>query len=155
MDSTDDAWERRNRLVRALSSRSKPKSRCSVSMYGEPNWLASYRAKKITRLAFSVYRSNMLPSPQETLQLTSTGKPLSLPPGTNHHASRKKPFCPARLSIIKASCQTKPTTSAVTDKNQRPSPPPNCEASRGRFPLHVPDADAAPGRSARRNQGCG
>jgi hypothetical protein len=28
-------------------------------MYGEPNWLASYRAKKITRLAFSVYRSNI------------------------------------------------------------------------------------------------
>jgi hypothetical protein len=30
-------------------------------MYGEPNWLASYRAKKMTRRAFSVYRSNMFP----------------------------------------------------------------------------------------------
>jgi hypothetical protein len=28
-----------------------------VSIYGVPNWLASYRAKKITRLAFSEYRS--------------------------------------------------------------------------------------------------
>jgi hypothetical protein len=28
-------------------------------MYGLPNWLASYRAKKITRRAFSVYRSNI------------------------------------------------------------------------------------------------
>ena len=28
-------------------------------MYGLPNWLASYLAKKITRLAFSVYRSNI------------------------------------------------------------------------------------------------
>jgi len=28
-------------------------------MEGLPNWLASYRAKKITRLAFSVYLSNM------------------------------------------------------------------------------------------------
>ena len=28
-------------------------------MTGEPNWLASYRAKKITRRAFSVYRSNI------------------------------------------------------------------------------------------------
>src|SRR5215467_4688253 len=33
-------------------------------MYGEPNWLASYLAKKITRLAFSVYRSNIFPSPR-------------------------------------------------------------------------------------------
>ena len=31
----------------------------SVSMYGLPNWLASYRAKKITLRAFSVYRSNI------------------------------------------------------------------------------------------------
>src|ERR1041385_6853455 len=63
MDSTD-ACERRKRLVNALSSRNKPSSRCSVSMYGDPNWLASYLAKKITRLAFSVYRSNIFPSPR-------------------------------------------------------------------------------------------
>src|SRR5579859_1992285 len=62
MDSTD-ACERRKRLVNALSSRNRPSSRCSVSIYGEPNWLASYLAKKITRLAFSVYRSNIFPSP--------------------------------------------------------------------------------------------
>ena len=53
------ACERRNRLASALSSRSRPSSRCSVSMYGLPNWLASYRAKKMTRRAFSVYRSNI------------------------------------------------------------------------------------------------
>ena len=29
---------------------------------GEPKWLASYRAKKMTRLAFSVQRSNILQS---------------------------------------------------------------------------------------------
>jgi hypothetical protein len=31
----------KNRLVRFLSSRIKPSNRCSVSMYGLPNWLAS------------------------------------------------------------------------------------------------------------------
>jgi len=40
MDSTE-AWERKNRLVKALSSRRSPRSMCSGSMYGEPNWLAS------------------------------------------------------------------------------------------------------------------
>ena len=53
MDSIDPCC-RRNRLARALSSRIKPSKRCSVSMYGLPYWLASYRAKKITRRAFSV-----------------------------------------------------------------------------------------------------
>ena len=59
MDSMEEC-ERRNRLVRLLSSRIKPKSRCSVSIEGLPYWLASYRAKKITRRAFSVYRSNIV-----------------------------------------------------------------------------------------------
>src|ERR1022692_4656908 len=58
MDSTA-ACERRKRFASALSSRSRPRRRCSVSMYGLPNWLASYRAKKITLRAFSVYRSNI------------------------------------------------------------------------------------------------
>src|SRR5882762_4225058 len=58
MDSTG-AWVRRNRLVNPLSSRSIASQRCSVSMHGEPNWEASYRAKKITQRAFSVYRSNL------------------------------------------------------------------------------------------------
>ena len=31
-------WERRKRLVRALSSRKSPKSRGSVSIGGDPNW---------------------------------------------------------------------------------------------------------------------
>src|SRR3954463_3482168 len=62
MDSTE-ACERKNRFVRALSSLRSPRRRCSVSMYGEPNWLASYRAKNMTRLAFSVYLSNIVPSP--------------------------------------------------------------------------------------------
>src|ERR1041385_5354213 len=93
MDSTD-ACERRKRLVNALSSRNRPSSRCSVSMYGEPNWLASYLAKKITRLAFSVYRSNIFPSPrcfQSPLPETSFslfGCDLRTPP-------ERKPFCPA------------------------------------------------------------
>src|SRR6201987_1251092 len=62
MDSTE-AWERRKRFVSALSSRKRPSNKCSVSIYGEPNWLASYRAKKMTRRAFSVYRSN-IPCPR-------------------------------------------------------------------------------------------
>ncbi len=53
MDSIEP-WERRKRLARALSSRINPSNRCSVSMYGDPYWLASYRAKNITRRAFSV-----------------------------------------------------------------------------------------------------
>src|SRR5260221_5875342 len=59
MDSIEPCW-RRKRLARALSSRIKPSKRCSVSMYGLPYWLASYLAKKMTRRAFSVYRSNTL-----------------------------------------------------------------------------------------------
>src|SRR5437667_5094915 len=59
IDSIEPCW-RRKRLARALSSRIKPSSRCSVSMYGLPYWLASYLAKNMTRRAFSVYRSNTL-----------------------------------------------------------------------------------------------
>ncbi len=40
-------------------SLSNPSSICSGSMSRLPYWLASYRAKKITRLAPSVYRSNI------------------------------------------------------------------------------------------------
>ena len=40
MDSTA-ACERRNRFASVLSSRNRPRSRCSVSMNGLPNWLAS------------------------------------------------------------------------------------------------------------------
>src|SRR6202171_2780279 len=61
IDSMEPCW-RRKRLARALSSRIKPSNRCSVSMYGLPYWLASYRAKKMTRRAFSVYRSNTISS---------------------------------------------------------------------------------------------
>src|SRR6266481_5749500 len=93
IDSTE-AWERRKRLVKALSSRNKPSSRCSVSIYGEPNWLASYRAKKITRLAFSVYRSNIFPSPR-CLQspLPETSFSLS---GREPAYLRKEAFRPAQ-----------------------------------------------------------
>src|SRR6266702_1269238 len=59
MDSIEPCC-RRKRLASALSSRIKPSKRCSVSMYGLPYWLASYRAKKMTRRAFSVYRSKTL-----------------------------------------------------------------------------------------------
>jgi hypothetical protein len=53
-DGLDRAVLRRKRLASALSSRIRPSSRCSVSMYGLPYWLASYRAKNMTRRAFSV-----------------------------------------------------------------------------------------------------
>src|SRR5439155_16205690 len=59
IDSIEPCW-RRKRLASALSSRIKPSSKCSVSMYGLPYWLASYLAKNMTRRAFSVYRSNTL-----------------------------------------------------------------------------------------------
>src|SRR5882724_10489675 len=59
MDSIEPCC-RRNRFASALSSRIKPSSKCSVSMYGLPYWLASYLAKNMTRRAFSVYRSNTL-----------------------------------------------------------------------------------------------
>src|SRR6185369_14329008 len=45
-----------------LPSRIRPSSRCSVSIEMLPSWLASYRAKKRTRLALSVYRSNIRPT---------------------------------------------------------------------------------------------
>src|ERR1700732_4465306 len=61
MDSIEPCC-RRKRFASALSSRIKPSSKCSVSMYGLPYWLASYRAKKMTRRAFSVYRSNTISS---------------------------------------------------------------------------------------------
>ena len=53
MDSIEP-WERKKRFANALSSRIRPSNRCSVSMYGDPYWLASYRAKNMTRRAFSV-----------------------------------------------------------------------------------------------------
>src|SRR5882757_832225 len=59
IDSIEPCW-RRKRFASALSSRIKPSSKCSVSMYGLPYWLASYLAKNMTRRAFSVYRSNTL-----------------------------------------------------------------------------------------------
>src|SRR5437763_3426462 len=88
-----DACERRKRCVNALSSRNKPSSRCSVSIYGEPNWLASYLAKKITRLAFSVYRSNIFPHPDAPSHLCR--KHLSPFLAAIRDLPRKKPFCPA------------------------------------------------------------
>src|SRR5262249_34985549 len=42
-----------------LRSSPSARSRCSGSIVRLPNLLASYRAKKITLLALSVYRSNM------------------------------------------------------------------------------------------------
>ena len=44
---------------RRLSSRSSPSRRCSTSSTPLPSRLASYLAKNMTRLAFSVNRSNM------------------------------------------------------------------------------------------------
>src|SRR3989442_4048756 len=48
----------KKRMARALSSRIRPSKRCSLSMYELPYRLASYRAKKMTRRAFSLYLSN-------------------------------------------------------------------------------------------------
>ena len=42
------------REVSPFPSRMSPRSRCSVSIELLPSWLASYRAKKITRRARSV-----------------------------------------------------------------------------------------------------
>src|SRR4051812_11816539 len=57
---SSERWERaKMRLVRPLPSRIRPSSRCSVSIEMLPSWLASYRAKKRTRRARSVYRSNI------------------------------------------------------------------------------------------------
>ena len=60
IESTTASILGKKRLIKALSSRSKPSKMCSVSIRQDPNWLASYRAKKITLLAFSVYFSNMV-----------------------------------------------------------------------------------------------
>src|SRR6266481_1748102 len=123
IDSTE-AWERRKRLVKALSSRNKPSSRCSVSIYGEPNWLASYRAKKITRLAFSVYRSNIFPSPR-CLQspLPETSFSLS---GVRTRISpeRSFPSSPAATVTDGPACCAGQTTICrnPADKNLNPVP---------------------------------
>lgn len=47
------------RLHKSFSPRTSPSNRCSAPITGDPNWLASYRAKKITRRAFSLYGSNI------------------------------------------------------------------------------------------------
>ena len=61
MDSTA-ACERRKRSASASCSRSSSSSECSVSIKGLPNWLASYRPKKMVRRAFSVsVRDALLP----------------------------------------------------------------------------------------------
>src|SRR6266436_484384 len=61
MDSMDCLPSVRKRAKRGLSSRDKPSRRCSGSIIEAPNWEASYRAKKTTRRAISVYRSNISP----------------------------------------------------------------------------------------------
>src|SRR5580765_8585637 len=67
-------------------------------MYGEPNWLASYLAKKITRLAFSVYRSNIFPSPR------CFQSPL---PETSLSLSECDPLPPQKEAFL--SCQRPPS----------------------------------------------
>ena len=55
-----ERWDlAKRRLVKPLPSRMRPSRRCSVSIELLPSCAASYRAKKITRLARSVYRSNI------------------------------------------------------------------------------------------------
>src|ERR1043166_7997586 len=96
MDSTE-ACERKKRLVSALSSRNSPSSKCSVSMYGDPNWLASYRAKKITRLAFSVYLSNRRP-PNGNLCAGGIARCV---------VSRCTTRCAAQLIVLHKTCDAK------------------------------------------------
>src|SRR6266700_867062 len=90
IDSIEPCW-RRKRLASALSSRIRPSSKCSVSMYGLPYWLASYLAKNITRRAFSVYRSNTLArfSPRDPAR---RGRSLASP--QNAMLQRQYPVAP-------------------------------------------------------------
>jgi len=141
-----------------LSSRNKPSSRCSVSMYGEPNWLASYLAKKITRLAFSVYRSNIFPSPrcsQSPLPETSlylSGCELRTPP------ERSLSVLPA-LSITREhqiAAPDKSTSAKSAEKPKNcPSPLLASSAIRAALPLLCRDATAIHDRSDAQIQGCG
>ena len=58
--ASDRCARAKMRLVSPFPSRMRPSSKCSVSIDTLPSWLASYRAKKSTRRARSVYRSNMV-----------------------------------------------------------------------------------------------
>src|SRR5207244_11234413 len=84
---SSERWERaKMRLVRPLPSRINPRRRCSVSMEMLPSWLASYRAKKRTRRARSVYRSNIQPAYVKADSVVVTRKLTTLygilePPG--------------------------------------------------------------------------
>src|SRR5215813_13861090 len=91
-------------------------------MYGEPNWLASYLAKKMTRRAFSVYRSNICPHPDVPSHLCR--KHLSHSPVTTRDLSGKKPFCPAGPSVTEVQqCRTEQTyLSAHIQQTQKPEP---------------------------------
>src|SRR5579859_391625 len=126
-------------------------------MYGEPNWLASYLAKKITRRAFSVYRSNISPHPrcpQSPLPETS----LSLPGTTSNH-SGKKPFHPASASVTEAqpACRTKlpPAHFQQTSKPEPYCPRIANSAMRAGPPQPGRDAIAARDHSGGQTQGCG
>jgi hypothetical protein len=54
MDSMERWLLEKMREVRPFPSRMRPRRRCSVSIELLPSWLASYRAKKMTRRARSV-----------------------------------------------------------------------------------------------------
>src|SRR5262249_30540903 len=91
-------------------------------MYGEPNWLASYLAKKITRLAFSVYRSNICPSPrcpQSPLPKTS----LSLPVASRASPGRSLPVRQAPPSQeVQHATPDKPAVCQNRRQTQKPKP---------------------------------
>src|SRR5205814_1992402 len=78
MASSEVCARARKRAVRDLSSRMRPSRRCSGSMAGAPNWEASYRAKKMTLRAFSVYRSNIrkiTDRPMKTFRVAFRARP--------------------------------------------------------------------------------
>src|ERR1700733_1701588 len=150
MDSTE-AWERRKRFVSALSSRSRPSNKCSVSIYGEPNWLASYRAKKMTRRAFSVYRSNMFPLKkcprrnQRQLSSCSIFPELAAP---------GKPLGWADISWNQSYIgSTNLTTHPFGEARCRTAPPLKPLAETALQPVHGPTA--IPAHNASPEAGCG
>src|SRR5262249_39393695 len=128
-------------------------------MYGEPNWLASYLAKKITRLAFSVYRSNIFPSPrcsqsplpETSLSLTPVANPRPLR-GKKSFSSSQRP--PSRgLNCYAGQNCNLPNRAEITPKTV-PGPPLN-SAKRAIPPLPGRDADAKCDHSGERTQGYG
>src|SRR5215468_3261868 len=106
-----DRWPLlKRREVRPLPSRMSPRSRCSVSMELLPSWLASYRAKKMTRRARSVYRSN-ISSPRGSGRREPRDRPSILPTSDDHSPKPARSCEPQDSSHL--------TTSIPSSGNER------------------------------------